>query len=42
MIDPTQMREVIDHVLTELGDKYNSPEARDLVYNTGLVESRHF
>tara|TARA_R110000824_G_scaffold108603_1_gene255754 strand:- start:3618 stop:4100 length:483 start_codon:yes stop_codon:yes gene_type:complete len=41
MIDPGQMREVIKHVLSELGDKYASPKALDLVYNTGLVESKY-
>ena len=41
MIDPKQMREVIKHVLGELGETYASPEALDLVYNTGLVESKY-
>ncbi len=41
MIDPGQMRQVIKHVLSELGDKYASPKALDLVYNTGLVESKY-
>ena len=41
MIDAKQMIELIDDVLTRLGDKYNSNKALELVYNTGLVESKY-
>ena len=41
MIDQKQMIELIDDVLTRLGDKYNSNKALELVYNTGLVESKY-
>jgi hypothetical protein len=41
MIDPGQMRVIIKEVLTKLGNNYASPEALDLVYNTGLVESKY-
>ena len=35
------MIELIDDVLTRLGDKYNANKALELVYNTGLVESKY-
>ena len=41
MIDKKQMRSIINDVLQKLGDKYAAPEAIDLVYNTGLVESKY-
>ena len=41
MINSRQMRSIINDVLQKLGDKYAAPEAVDLVYNTGLVESRY-
>ena len=41
MIDASQMREVITDTLNALGSKYADPKAIDLVYNTGLVESKY-
>lgn len=41
MINASQMREVITEVLNALGSKYADPKAIDLVYNTGLVESKY-
>tara|TARA_Y100000310_G_C20449928_1_gene700187 strand:+ start:202 stop:690 length:489 start_codon:yes stop_codon:yes gene_type:complete len=41
MIDKKQMRSIINDVLQKLGDDYCTPEALDLVYNTGLVESKY-
>jgi hypothetical protein len=41
MLDKKQMRSIINDVLQKLGDKYAAPEAIDLVYNTGLVESKY-
>ena len=35
------MRSIINDVLQKMGDKYAAPEAIDLVYNTGLVESKY-
>ena len=35
------MRGIINDVLQKLGDKYADPRALDLVYNTGLVESKY-
>ena len=35
------MREVITDTLNALGPKYADPKAIDLVYNTGLVESKY-
>ena len=35
------MRGIINDVLQKLGDKYADPKALDLVYNTGLVESKY-
>ena len=41
MIDKKQMRNIINDVLQKMGDKYADPKALDLVYNTGLVESKY-
>jgi|TARA_R100000084_G_scaffold64887_1_gene28229 hypothetical protein len=41
MIDASQMREVITDTLNALGSKYADPKAIELVYNTGLVESKY-
>ncbi len=41
MIDKKQMRGIINDVLQKLGSKYADPKALDLVYNTGLVESKY-
>jgi hypothetical protein len=41
MLDKKQMRSIINDVLQKLGEDYCSPEAQDLVYNTGLVESKY-
>ena len=41
MLDKKQMRNIINDVLQKLGDDYCTPEAIDLVYNTGLVESKY-
>lgn len=35
------MRSIIKDVLKRLGPKYADPKAVDLVYNTGLVESKY-
>ena len=35
------MRGIINDVLQKLGEKYADPKALDLVYNTGLVESKY-
>ncbi len=41
MLDKQQMRGIITDVLQSLGDKYADPKAIDLIYNTGLVESKY-
>lgn len=41
MLDKKQMRGIINDVLQKLGDKYADPRALELVYNTGLVESKY-
>ena len=41
MVDKKQMRGIINDVLQKLGDKYADPRALELVYNTGLVESKY-
>mgnify|MGYP003144085705 CR=1 FL=1 len=41
MVDKKQMRGIINDVLQKLGEKYADPKALDLVYNTGLVESKY-
>ena len=41
MVDKQQMRSIINDVLQKLGDKYCNKHALDLVYNTGLVESKY-
>ena len=41
MIDSSQMREVITDTLNALGSKYADPKAIELIYNTGLVESKY-
>tara|TARA_Y100001963_G_scaffold156838_1_gene251430 strand:- start:864 stop:1346 length:483 start_codon:yes stop_codon:yes gene_type:complete len=41
VVDKKQMRGIINDVLQKLGDKYADPKALDLVYNTGLVESKY-
>ena len=41
MINAPQMREVITDTLNALGSKYADPKAIDLIYNTGLVESKY-
>ena len=35
------MRGIVNDVLQKLGEKYADPKALDLVYNTGLVESKY-
>lgn len=40
MVDQGQMRGLITDVLNKMGEKYADPKAIDLVYNTGLVESK--
>ena len=41
MVDKKQMRGIINDVLQKLGEKYADSKALDLVYNTGLVESKY-
>jgi hypothetical protein len=41
MLDKKQIRGIINDVLQKLGEKYCNPKALDLVYNTGLVESKY-
>ena len=41
MVDKKQMRSIINDVLQKLGEKYADSKALDLVYNTGLVESKY-
>lgn len=41
MINAKQMRGIITDVLQRLGDKYADPKAIELIYNTGLVESKY-
>ena len=41
MVDSKQMRSVINQVLQKMGDKYSSSDAIELVFNTGLVESKY-
>ena len=41
MINTTQMRELIQKTLLEVGDKFANNDAVQLVLETGLVES-HF
>ena len=41
MIDQRQIREIITDTLNALGPKYADPKAIDLIYNTGLVESKY-
>jgi hypothetical protein len=41
VVDKKQMRGIINDVLQKLGEKYADPKALDLVYNTGLVESKY-
>jgi len=41
LLDKKQVRNVINDVLQKMGEKYASKEAIELVYNTGLVESKY-
>ena len=41
MLDKKQVRSIINDVLQKMGEKYSSPEALELIYNTGLVESKY-
>tara|TARA_R100001594_G_C4048889_1_gene264651 strand:+ start:2844 stop:3326 length:483 start_codon:yes stop_codon:yes gene_type:complete len=41
VINAAQMREIVTDTLTALGSKYADPKAIDLIYNTGLVESKY-
>ena len=41
MVDKKQMKHIINDVLQKMGEKYSSPEALELIYNTGLVESKY-
>jgi hypothetical protein len=41
VVNQKQMKELIVDVCNKLGDKYCSDTAIELVYNTGLVESRY-
>ena len=41
MIDSSQMKGIISDVINKLGKKYADPKALELVYNTGLVESKY-
>ncbi len=41
MVDSNQMRDIIHGVINLLGAKYADQRALELVYNTGLVESKY-
>jgi hypothetical protein len=41
MVDQGQMKGVIGDAIHKLGEKYADPKALELVYNTGLVESKY-
>ena len=41
MVDSSQMRDIIHGVINLLGKKYADQRALELVYNTGLVESKY-
>ena len=41
MVDKGQIKRIIHETLTELGDKYAHPKAQELIFNTGLVESKY-
>ena len=41
MVDSKQIKSIINQVLQKIGDKYSSPDALELVFNTGLVESKY-
>ncbi len=41
MINRKQIKEIIDETLFSMGDRFFSRHASDLVYETGLVESRY-
>lgn len=41
MVDSSQMRGIIHDVIYSLGEKYADQRALELVYNTGLVESKY-
>ena len=41
MVNKNQIRDLIDHVLFEMGERFFGKHASDLVYETGLVESRY-
>ena len=41
MIDSNQIKRIINETLQRMGSKYSSPKALELVYNTGLVESKY-
>ena len=40
-VNNNQIKELIKNVCVQLGDKYAKPEALDIVYATGLVESKY-
>ena len=41
MIDQPQIKSLIADTINSMGKKYANPKAIDLVYNTGLVESKY-
>tara|TARA_R110002020_G_scaffold459303_1_gene677265 strand:- start:293 stop:781 length:489 start_codon:yes stop_codon:yes gene_type:complete len=41
MIDSRQIKKIINEVLQKMGTKYSSLKATELIYNTGLVESKY-
>jgi hypothetical protein len=41
VVNQQQVKELIFEVCSKLGDRYSSNDAVELVYNTGLVESRY-
>jgi len=41
VVDKQQMRGIINDVLQKLGKKYADPKSLELIYNTGLVESKY-
>ena len=41
MVDSSQMRDIIHGVSKLIGKKYADQRALELVYNTGLVESKY-
>ena len=41
MVNPEQIKGLVSEVCVKLGEKYSSDTAIELVYNTGLVESKY-